>query len=256
MKIIRYNQYNFILENFPAEMIKESSEFIDLQTGLMSNPLGAGYGLATDPTMSIYSDATSPYVDNYSKKSQMVNDLSRIMKNMYGYMTTNIQQHKLDYFLDDIDEFKNLKILRIFKNNDLYLDIFISFQLNDDEFFGVYRNFNGISDPRLKCDLFSDVRYNYIDTEYYLKLNTYLFKIITNWFIPTIGDYKVLQDIIVKDSMGTAKTIKKGSFFKLKGHSEDNNGKLFIMLKYKNDIYTISGNDFYYFKYWTEKVTS
>ena len=39
-------------------MIKESTEFADMQMGQM--PLGPGFGLSQDPSLSIYSDGSSP----------------------------------------------------------------------------------------------------------------------------------------------------------------------------------------------------
>lgn len=253
MKIIKYNQYKFLQENFPINLLKESSEFVDMQMDMNPNPLGTGFGFAQDPTMSIYSDDSSPYVDNYARKGQMINDLSRIMKNLMGDLRSDIKLHKVDYFLDDIEEFENLKILRIFKNHNNLLDVFISFELHEEEFFGVFRDFNGINDPKLKTDLFTDPRFNYIDTEYYLKLTRYLYKIIYNWFLPKTGQYKVLQSFPIKDSMGDKKELKIGSVFRVKGHNKDN-GDLYIIIKYKEDIYSIVGNDFYFFNYWTEKI--
>lgn len=253
MNVIRYNKYKFLNENFPQQMLTESSEFVDMQMGMNPNPLGPGYGFAQDPTMSLYSDDSSPYVDNFARVGQMVNDLSRVMKNLMNDMSADIKQHKVDYFLEDIEEFKNLKILRIFKNNELSLDIYISFELHDEEFYGVFRKYNGITKPRLKTDLFTDQRFGYIDTEYFLKMTNYLYKILYNWFIPIVGEYKVLQKYTIKDSMGNNKTLKVGNVFKLKGYNEDN-GKLYLILKYKEDIYTINDNDFYFFNYWNEKI--
>lgn len=254
MKIVKYNKYKFLLENFPPQILTESSEFADMQMGMNPNPLGAGFGFqAKDPNMSIYSDDSSPYVDDYARVGQMANDLARVMKNLMGDIAADIRQHKVDYFLEDIEEFKNLKILRIFNNNDLYLDIFISFELHDEEFFGSFKSYNGVNQPKLKTDLFTDQRFGYIDTEYYLKLTNYLYKILYNWFIPMVGEYKVLQNISVKDSMGSKKTLKKNSVFRVKGHNEEN-GKLYIIIKHKEDIYTINDNDYYFFNYWNEKI--
>ena len=255
MKIVKYNQYKFLQENFPLQLLNESSEFVDMQMDMMPNPLGPGFGFAqaNDPTMSIYSDDSSPYVDNYARVSQMVNDLTRVMNNVMGDIRADIKLHKLDYFLEDIEEFNNLKILRIFKNSDMFIDVFISFELHEEEFFGVYKSFNGINDPKLKTDLFTDPRFSYIDTEYYLKLTKYLYKILYNWFIPTVGEYKVLQAFSVKDNMGSKIVLKKDSVFRVKGHNEES-GKLYIIVKYKEDIYTINDNDYYFFNYWTEKI--
>lgn len=254
MKLIRFNQYKFLDENFPVELIKESTEFADMQMG-MGSPLGPGFGTqAKDPTMSIYSDDSSPYVDNYARMSQMVNDLGRVMKDIHTALKGS-GTAKYDYFIEDIDEFKSLKILRIFINPQLKLDIFISYIFMDDEFFGVFRDFNGINKPKFDTDLITDTRFNYIDKEYYIKLNNYFYKIIYNWFIPEVGNYKVLSDNFkVKNSLGDNILIKKNTNIYLKGYNTDQDNDPFLMIKYKEEIYKIIKNDFYYFKYWTKKV--
>jgi len=255
MDVIKYNKYNFIVENFPSDMLNESSEFGQMQMGQLSNPLGPGYGFATDPSMSIYSDDSSPYIDNYQRLSRTVQDLSRVMKNLYGAGAISISKHKLDYFLEDVDDFQNFKILRIFENQKLTLDVFISFVFMEEEFFGVYRNYNGIDKPKLDTDLFSDSRFTYIDSEYRLKLSNYFYKILYNWFIPAIGDWTVLKDELdVKNSMGENQFIKKGKTIKVKGYNTDADNRPFLMIHYKEDIYKITENDFFFFKYWCKKI--
>jgi len=255
MSVIKYNKYNFIVENFPADMLNESSEFGDMQMGQLSNPLGPGFGFAQDPQLSIYSDGSGPYIDNYQRLSRTVQDLARVMKNLYGAGAISISKHKLDYFLEDVEDFQNLKILRIFVNPRLDLDVFISFSFMEEEFFGVYRNYNGIDKPKLDTDLFSDPRFSYIDNEYRLKTSNYFYKILYNWFIPSPGEYKVLTDELgVKNSLGENHLIKKGKTVTVKGYNTDADGKAFLMLNYRDDIYKIIGNDFYFFKYWCKKI--
>lgn len=254
MDIIKYNKYNFILENFPSDMLNESSEFAQGQMGQGSNPLGPGFAQAQDPSLSIYSDGSGPYIDNYQRLSRTVQDLSRVMKNLYGAGATSISRHKMDYFLDDVEDFQNFKILRIFENPKLNLDVFISYVFMDEEFFGVFRNFNGIDKAKLDTDLFNDPRFSYIDKEYKLKLSNYFHKILYNWFIPSISNYKVMKDELdVKNSLGSNFIIKKGQSIKVKGYNTDADNKAFLMINFKDDIYKITGNDFYFFKYWCNK---
>lgn len=255
MTVIKYNKYNFIIENFPEDMLSESSEFGDGQMGQLSNPLGPGFGFAQDPQLGIYSDATSPYVDNYQRLSRTVQDLARVMKNLYGAGAISISKHKMDYFLEDVEEYKNLKILRIFENTKLNLDVFVSFMFMDEEFFGVFRNFNGIDKPVFDSDLYSDPRLTYIDGEYRLKTSNYFYKIIYNWFIPSICDYGVLTDELnVTNSLGEKHIIKKGKIITIKGYNTDADNKPFLMINFKDDIYKITGNDFFFFKYWCKKI--
>lgn len=254
MKVLSYNKFRFLLDNYPPELLRESSEFAQSQMNQVSSPLGPGYGFAQDPTMSIYSDDVNPYVDNYARLSQIVADMGRVMKELQGAVSTSFK-NKVDYFLEDIEEYQNLKILRIFENTNLKLDVYISFDFMEEEFFGVIRNFNGINDPKLDSDLFSDPRFAYINKEYYIKLKNYIYKILYNWFIPSPGDYKILSDELkMKNSMGQNVKIKKNSTIYVKGYNVDANNDPFIIIRYKDDVFEIGKNDYFYFKYRTKKL--
>lgn len=254
MNIIKYNKYQFLLDNWPAEFIKESSEFAQSQMNQASSPLGPGYGMAVDPTMSIYSDTNNPYMDNYARMSQIVADLGRTMRELQG-VTSGSFQNKIDYFLEDIEDYQNLKILRIFENTNLKLDVYISFDFSEEEFFGVFRNFNGINEPKLDSDLLSDPRFSYINREYYLKLKNYIYKILYNWFIMPPGDYKILSpDLKMKNSLGQAVRIKKGSTIYIKGYNTNADNNPFVIIKYKENIYELGDNDYFFLKYWLEKI--
>lgn len=253
MNILKYNKFNFILENIPENMIKESTEFADMQMGQM--PLGPGFGFSQDPSLSIYSDGSSPYVDNYQRMSQVVQDLNRVMKDLYAQGSTSISGHKIDYFLEDLEEYKNLKILRIVINTNLLIDIFISFDFMDEEFFGVFRNYNGLNKTKLSTDLYTDPRFGYIDSEYKLKLSNYLYKVLFNWFIPDMGDYIILSDDLkVKDSMGDIIIFKKGRNITVKGYNLDTNNNPFLIINSSENVYKITDNDFFYFKYRCKKI--
>jgi hypothetical protein len=243
--ISKFNKYNFLKENL--DILNESTEFADQQLGLLSNPLGPSYGFATDKTMSIYSDDSGAYVDNYARTSQIMADLGRTNKNLNLFISGDMKQ-KFDTFLDDIEEYQNLKILRIFINQNLGIDIFISFDFMEEEFFGVFRNFNGINKPRFDSDLLSDPRFCYINKEYYIKLNNYLYKILFNWFIPTPGDYLALGDLIAKNVLGDNITIPKNSSIYIKGYNTNQNNEPYLIIKYKNEMYKIVKNDYYFFK--------
>lgn len=254
MKIISFNKYNFLIENYPLELLKESSEFAQMQMGQVNNPLGPGYGFAQDPTMSIYSDDVNPYVDNYARLSQVVADLGRVMSELQDSVSNSFR-NKVDYFLEDIEDYQNLKILRIFQNTNLKLDIYLSFDFMEEEFFAVFRNFNGLNEPTFDSDLFSDPRFSYINKEYYLKLKNYLYKILYNWFIPSPGDYKILADkITMRNSMGQIVSLKNNATIYVKGYNVDANNDPYIIIRYKDDIYEITKNDYFFFKYWTKKI--
>ena len=247
--ITKFNKFNFINENLITE--DYGSEFLQYQFDLGPQPMGPGYGFAYDPQVSIYGFSDSRYGDTYSRNRGMTKQLQDMMDYVYnGKDYVNI---KNDRFVEDLDYFDNLKILRLKENNMGYLDVFISFDFNSSELFGVYKDFNWISKPTLKSEMFSDPRFSYVDREYTLKLSNYFYKVLSNWFAPELGFYKNLQEgNSLKDNMGKLFKLKENTIIELIEVDTDDNPQLKI--KVKNETYSIDKNNYYWFKYRFEKV--
>ncbi len=242
------------------QMLLESSEFNQYQMGLDNafQTFGPGYGMASDPGLSIYSPDSNPYVDMYARTAGTTSRLMQIIQQVSKEMADDhIFTRKTDRFLEDIDEYKNIKILRIFSNENLKLNIYISFDFIDKEYFGVYRNFNSSHQkPTLDSEILTDPALSYIDKEYYFKLNQYLYKIIFNYFIPTPGTYKNLkQDCMLKDDMGQLKYLKEGKIVVVKGYNTDENNDPYITMEIEGKNLYLTGNNYFYFKYWFDPIT-
>ena len=252
-KLWSYNKFKFINDN----IIREYSEFNQYQMGIdVNNPLGPGYGFAIDPSLSIYgTDQDSPYVDYYARTGGSIARLSAISKAALNDTEQNIRQSLSDNFMEDVDDYRNFKILRIFVNNSLHLDIFISFDFKEDNYFGVFKNFNWYSEPKLDTELYTDQRYSYMDKEYKLKLSSYIKNILDKWFIPEKGLYKNLKDRCkVKGEMGNIVKLKKNSIVDVKGVDMEKDGTPYIIMKFKDNKYYLKGNDYFFFNYWFESV--
>lgn len=248
MKYIKKKSKNLILEY---------SEFNQYQLGIdVQNPLGPGYGFATQPDLSIYGqDQDSPYTDYYSRKGGSVSRLAAISKSSLSDIDKSILMAKRDPFLEDLDNYSNFKILRMFKNDSYHLDIYISFNFEDDEFFGVFKSFDWVDEPNFHTEMYSDPRFFYIDKEYKLKLSKYLENVLNKWFRPKKEKYKVLkEDCPVKDDMGTLKFLKKNSIIRIKGVDYEKDGKPYIIMKQKDNRYYLKNSDYYFFNYWFEEI--
>lgn len=246
-KILRFREYIKINE----------SEFNQYQMDIgAQNPLGPGYGFAMDPGLSMNGNDDGKYVDYYARHVGYINHLQQVTKSLMANSPDfDLKTKKYDDFLEDVEKIKNLKVLRIFPNEYLTLDVYISFDFGDDEFFGVYKKFNDFKKPKLDCDLFSDPRYGYIDKEYYLKLSNHLYKILYNWFIPDKGFYVNLKDDNrVKDDLGRLMELKKGTVVEVLGYNKESDDKPFIVLSYGGKNYNIENNDYFFFNYYFEKV--
>lgn len=247
MKILKYNKYSFLKENY--------SDFNQFnQMGMSPSSLGPGYGFAVDNSMSIYGQADSPYTDQYYRTPMMLNSLLGIMKQVNKDFVDNYGSIKYDQFLEDVDEYTNLKILRIVENANLSLDVYISFIFNKEEFFGVFKKYNWIQKEELKSDLFTDSRFTYIDKEYRLKLNNYLRKILDKWFKPTKTKYTALKDFSCQNNMGNKIMISKKSIIDVKNTNKDKDNNSYIQFLYKGESYILNKNNYYYFNYWFEKI--
>lgn len=249
MKILNFNKFNFINESY--------SDFNQFQQqGITPSSLGfPGYGFAVDNSLSIYGQKDSPYTDQYYRTPMMVNSLLGVIKSVYRDVVSNYGNVKYDQFLEEVDEFADLKVLRINVNANQNIDVYISFFFGEEEFFGVFKNFNWINREQLKSDLFTDNRYRYIDKEYRLKLDNYLRKILEKWFRPQKGWYLCLNDqkIPCKGKMGNKFLLPKNTKVQVK-YADDESGNAYIQFIYKGEPYIIDKNNYYYWNYWFEKT--
>jgi len=248
-----FNKFKFLNDN----IIKEYSEFNQYQMDIgAQNPLGPGFGFATDPSLSIYGqDGDSPYTDYYSRTGGSINRLNQISKSALNDIEQSIEISKQDNFLEDVDNFSNYKILRIFKNDSLHLDIFISFNFEEEEFFGVFKNFNWFSETTLQSEMYTDGRFPYMDKEYRLKLSAFMKNILDNWFRPDKELYTNLkEDCPVKTELGGIHKLKKGSIVEIKGVDMEKDGTPYIIMKQDGKKLYLRNNDYFFFNYWFEPI--
>ena len=248
MIIKKYSKYKFLKEAY--------SDFNQFSQGAISpHSLGPGYGFAVDPSLSIYGNQDSPYTDPYSRTPMFVNALQGVLKNLNKDTLGTYGGIKYDQFLEDVDSYTDLTILRINQNANQYIDVYISFKFEGEEYFGVYKNFNGLSKPQLQTDLFTDSEYKYIDETYILKLENYLYQILVNWFKPVKTTYLCLKKdgVSSRDKMGNIFMIPFNSLIKVITSNEDKDGNSYIKVDYKGEKYVINKNNYYYFNYWFDE---
>lgn len=250
--MLSFRRYSFLKD---TELIKEDSQFLQYQFGIEPFSPPAGYAFAIDPKLSYQNYQDSPYTDFYVRQHGLVQNVITLMK-QHANLINGATYKTEDPFIEDLSLFKNLKILRIFENQRMKLDVFISFEYNDEEYFGVYKNFNYIMKPKLESELFYDVKNQYrMDQEYKLKLSNLFYKKIEKWFIPKKGWYKLLVDkVTLRDGMGKQFEITKDKKVEVTGYNMSRDNEPFILLTVNNEKYQIQGNDYYYFKWRFEKI--
>lgn len=250
--MLSFRRYSFLKD---VDLIKEDSQFLQYQFGIEPFSPPAGYAFAIDPKLSYQNYQDSPYTDFYVRQHGLVQNVITLMKG-HANLIGNSAYKTADPFIEDLSLFKNLKILRIFENQRMKLDVFISFEYDNEEYFGVYKNFNYIMKPKLESELFYNIKnLQRMDQEYKLKLSNFFYKKIEKWFIPEKGWYRLLSDkVIVRDDMGKQFEIVKDKKIEVTGYSVNRDNEPFIMLSSNNDKYQIKGNDYYYFKWRFEKI--
>jgi len=256
MKILKFSTYSFLDK---TNLLTEGSEFLQYQFGIepMGTQGGGGqYAFAQDPSLSYYNYQDSPYTDFYARQSGLVANLNLIAKSIRSQSDLIYKQQNA--FLEDIDLYKNIKILKMFENNNLKLDIYMSFVYDDKEYFGAFRNFNGLSKPKFESELFYDPEYQYrFDNEYKLKLSNLFYKKLKKWFIPEKGFYKNLKnENKIKDTMGKLYEMKTNQIAEVLGYNITPDNKPYIIVKIKDHTYHIENNDYYFFKWRFEKLNS
>jgi hypothetical protein len=159
-----------------------------------------------------------------------------------------------DAFIQDLELFKNFKIIRIFENLKTDLDIYVSFDYDEEEYFGVYKDFNYIMKPKLESEIFYDIRNrNRMNQEYRLKLSNYVYKKLENFFIPEKGWYKCLsENLKVRDNMGKFFEIPINKQVEIVNYNKTSN-KPTATINVNNEKYYIKGNDYYFIKWRFEK---
>ena len=252
MQIHKFKRFTFINESM-------GSEFLQYQFG--QEPMGTAggggnYQFAQDPRSSYFNYQDSPYTDFYVRQAGLVANLNQFMKTFKS--GSDIITRDSDPFLEDIKLYKNLKILRIFENRNMKLDVFISFEYDENEYYGVFKNFNGIGKPKLESEIYFDPNMNgRFTNEYSLKLSNFFYKKLEKWFFPKKGFYRNLKENNrVKDDMGQIFEIKSGKVVEIIGYNLDSNNKPYAMLKIKGKTYHITNNDFYYFKWRFEECNT
>lgn len=194
-----------------------------------------------DPSLS--TNAFDKHEDKIRQSMSRVND---IMFNLKGTNAYKALRSKLALEHQDI---QSLKVLRIVKSTSLLYDVYVSFRIEGEEYWGVIENILADS-PNLKSEVFKDYDL-YQPKEWVIKITGLIIKNIKTWLKPEPGIYKLLNDDIIFYSIETGKQLKmdKGIEVELVRAYDDK-----IIIKYESDRYNLVGDNYIYFNWWFEKI--
>ena len=218
-------------------LILEFSEF-NLQR---LNPDSAQTSIhVDDPQLSI--NAFDKHEDIVRNAISKLGTLTKSLQNTTAYRSL---RSKLS--LDDQD-ISNLKIIRIVKTTSYKYDVYLSFKIDEDEYWGVITDI--ISNPEFKSEVFKD--FDLLQTkEWVIKTKGLIIKAIKNWLKPQFGKFKLVNDEVICYSNKTGKqlVLPRNSIIEV-SKSYDNR----LIFEYDGDFYTITGDNFVYFNWWFEPV--
>lgn len=179
---------------------------------------------------------------------QSIARLGQLQGSMMGSAAYRSLKSKLS--LDDQD-ITALKIIRIVKNTNLNYDVFISFIIDGEEYWGVIKNILS-NDAKLKSEVFKDSEL--IQTkEWVIKLEGLLLKNVLNFLKPNSGFYKQLKDDVICFSAIDGKMLKMNIGTEIEVLKSYNDK---IIFKHDGVKYHMTGDNFVYFNWWFEKIDS
>lgn len=175
-----------------------------------------------------------------------VSRISNILNTLAN--TSSFRSLKSKLALEE-QQIKSIKILRILKANDVNYNFYISFIIDESEYFGLVENILS-RDPKFTSEVFKD--FNLVQSkEWIIRTKGLIIKIIKEWLKPDIGIWKLLNEEVICYSINT------GNMHRLQKGSDIEVVRVFdnkIVAKINNDYYNLVNDNFIYFNYWFEKV--
>lgn len=187
--------------------------------------------------------AFDKHIDNLRMSNVRLNDILNSIRS-----SNDIYNTKTDKSMDGLD-ISNLKILRMFQLNEIDIDVYISFNLGEKNYFGVIKSF--VINPVVQCEIFRDHSL-FVNKEWVIKMKGLLLKTIKGWLnIPSNTKWKSLKPIQCTDTLtGELLIIDEGMEVKVIRTLSNNT----IIISINDRTCEIKGTNFYYFNYWFEEL--
>lgn len=175
--------------------------------------------------------------------------VSRINNILHSLSNTSAFRSLKSKFTLEQQKIESLKILRITKADNINYDVYLSFIIDGEEYFGVVENILS-RDSDFKSEVFKD--YSLVQSkEWIIRTKGLIIKTIKQWLQVEEGNWMLLNDSIVCYSVDTGRMtrIEKGAEVEVV-RSYDNK----IVIKFNNDYYNLINDNFIYFNWWFERT--
>lgn len=227
-----------IIKKYKNFLLREMTEF-NLQR---FNPDSARASThVDDPQLSI--NAFDKFQDTIRQAMSRING---ILFNLKGSSAYSNLRSKLALEHQDI---QSLKIQKIVKSNSIFYDVYLTFVIDGEEYWGKIENILSVN-PKFSSEVFKD--FDLLQPkEWTIKIKGLVIKTIKLWLKPEPGIYKLLNDEVVCFSVDTGKQLKMSDGIEIEViRSHDDK----IIIKHENDYYNLTGDNYIYFNWWFEKI--
>jgi len=220
------------------KLILEFTEF----NAARLNPDSAQMSIQVDnPQLSV--NAFDKHEDAIRAGVSRINNIIHSLSNSSSFRTL-----KSKFALEE-QQITSLKVLRIVSADNVNYDIYISFVIDDTEYFGLIENIL-TNDTTFKSEVFKD--FDLVQSkEWIIRTKGLIIKALKKWLQPEEGKYKLLNEQVICYSVDTGRMVRleKGSEVEVV-RAYDNK----VVIKYNNDYYNLVNDNFIYFNYWFEKL--
>ena len=227
-----------IIKKYSEFLLREMTEF----NASRLNPDSAQMSVGVDnPQLSI--NAFDKHEDAIRAGISRINNIMNSLSNSSSFRTL-----KSKFALED-QQITSLKVLRIVSADNVNYDIYISFVIDEVEYFGVIENIL-TNDSTFKSEVFKDD--DLVQTkEWVIRTKGLIVKTLKKWLQPEDGKYKLINDHIICYSVNTGRMFRLEKDVEIELiRSYDNK----IVIKYNNDYYNLVNDNFIYFNYWFLKI--
>jgi hypothetical protein len=216
-------------------------EFTEFNAQRM-NPDSAQMSIQVDnPQLSV--NAFDKHEDAIRAGVSRINNIIHSLSNSSSFRTL-----KSKFALEE-QQITSLKVLRIVSADNVNYDIYISFVIDDTEYFGLIENIL-TNDTTFKSEVFKD--FDLVQSkEWIIRTKGLIVKALKKWLQPEEGKYKLLNEQVICYSVDTGRMVRleKGSEVEVV-RAYDNK----VVIKYNNDYYNLVNDNFIYFNYWFDKI--
>jgi len=216
-------------------------EFTEFNAQRLNPDMGQMAVHVDNPQLSI--NAFDKHQDAIRAATSKINGLLHSLSNTPQF---NILKSKLSLEKQNIT---SMKILRISKSNDVNYDVYISFVIDEIEYFGLIEDIL-TEDPVFKSEVFKNT--DLVQTkEWVIKIKGLVIKIVKKWLTPDNGKYKLVNSEAYCLNVDNGKLLRINKDTEIEViRSYDNK----IVMKHENEYYSLIGDSYVYFNYWFIKI--